>query len=207
VVFRRREKRGWLQLLTELVYPRGGWGRAAQYVRHRLQRLPDTPERISRGIWAGVFVAFSPFFGLHFILAGLLAKVMRGNVLSALMGTFIGNPLTYVPIGLSSLWTGYWLQGAPLRPNVERSFGQMFARAGQDLWQNTVALFTPAQADWRGLIRFYDDVFFPYFVGGLVTGALFATLCYLLFLPLIVAYQKRRRSKLRSKLAQLKKDR
>ena len=205
MVFRRREKRGWLQLLTEFFYPRGGWRRAAQYVKHRLQRLPDTPERICRGIWAGVFVAFTPFFGLHFILAALLARLMRGNVLSSLMGTFFGNPLTYVPIGVSALWTGHWMLGSHLRPQVEDSFGRMFAKAGRDLWGNIRAMFTSEAADWRSLSRFYDEVFWPYMVGGLVTGAITATACYYIFLPLITTYQKRRKAKLRAKLAQLKK--
>ena len=82
-------------MLLEFFYPRGGWYRAAQYVRHRLRRLPDQPQRIARGIWAGVFASFTPFYGLHFLSAFLIAKVMRGNILAAILGTFFGNPITF----------------------------------------------------------------------------------------------------------------
>ena len=88
-----------LRQAADFVYPPGGWGRAFQYVKHRVRRLPDKPERIARGIWAGVFTAFTPFYGLHFIVAVLLARIMNGNMLAALTGTFFGNPLTYFPIG------------------------------------------------------------------------------------------------------------
>lgn len=100
-----------------------GWTRAFHYVKHRVRRLPDTPERIARGIWAGVFTTFTPFYGLHFVVAALVGKAMRGNLLAALMATFFGNPLTYVPIGIASLKTGHWLLGTRMDPEEHRSFG------------------------------------------------------------------------------------
>ena len=100
MVFKRRDRRSALRVVGEALYPRGGWGRAFEYVKHRVRRLPDSPERIARGIWAGVFVTFTPFFGLHFIFAALIARMMQGNILASLMATFFGIPLTYVPIGV-----------------------------------------------------------------------------------------------------------
>ena len=205
MVFKRRDRRPIWQVVADFIYPRGGWARAAQYVKHRLRRLPDTPEKISRGVWAGVFTAFTPFYGLHFVVAALIARVMRGNILAALMGTFFGNPLTYVPIGVVSLETGYWMLGVDRRDEFDVSLGGKFANAGGDLWHNFVSLFTADKMDWHGLHRFYDDVFFPYLVGGIIPGIICATFCYYLSVPLIKAYQKRRRNALRDKLAQLQK--
>jgi len=212
VVFRRRDRRPLWRVLLEFLWPRGGWGRAAQYVRHRVRRLPDTPEKISRGIWAGVFTAFTPFYGLHFIVAGLIAMVMRGNVLAALMATFFGNPLTYLPIAYSALGTGYWLLGTRMDRNllVEGreglcGVGCQFGNAFQDLWHNFMAIFTHEKMDWRGLAEFNEEVFYPYLVGGILPGIVCATICYLLSVPVIRAYQNRRRKQLREKLALLKK--
>ena len=95
MVFKRRTPRTWLQVIAEGFWPRGGWNRAVYYVVHRLRRLPDPPHRIARGIAAGVFVCFTPFFGFHFFLATLLAIIMQGNIFAALMATFVGNPLTF----------------------------------------------------------------------------------------------------------------
>lgn len=187
-----------------MVYPPGGWARAFQYVKHRVRRLPDRPERIARGIWAGVFAAFTPFFGLHFIIAAIIARVMNGNLLAALTGTFIGNPLTYVPIGVISLETGYFLLGTRLRDDTGRSFAGKFVDAWYDLYHNFFALFTDATADWDGLVAFYHEIFFPYLVGGILPGVVTATVCYYLSVPVIRAYQKRRAIRIRKKFDQIK---
>ena len=204
MVFKRRDRRPFWQVVADFVYPRGGWARAFEYVKHRVRRLPDTPEKISRGIWAGVFTTFTPFYGLHFIVAALIAKLMRGNILAALMATFFGNPLTYVPIGVVSLTTGHWLLGSRPEDGIERSLGATFAGAGADLWHNLTAIFTPARADWTQLGEFYREVFFPYMVGGIIPGVICATVSYYLSVPVIAAYQNRRRKKLRAKLDQLR---
>ena len=188
----------------EALWPRGGWGRAATYVKHRLRRLPDTPEKICRGIWAGVFTTFTPFYGLHFIVAAIVAKVMRGNILAALLSTFFGNPLTYVPIGIVSLNTGHWLLGTRPERGFDKGLFEKFGGAGADLWHNFAALFGPKVAHWDRLERFYDEVFFPYMVGGILPGIVVATAMYYLTIPLVRAYQNRRKASLKAKLAQLK---
>ncbi len=193
--------------MFEVIWPRGGWARAAQYVKHRLHRLPDPPDRIARGIFAGVFTTFTPFYGLHFIVAALLALVMRGNVIAAMLSTFFGNPLTYVPIGVVSLQTGYWLLGLEggKAPGEHGRLGDKFVEAGQDLWHNFKAIFTDAQADWSHLRVLYDEVFLPYMIGWIVPGIIAATIAYYISRPLITAYQNRRKGALKEKLAALKK--
>lgn len=190
--------------MLESLWPRGGWGRAFQYVKHRVRRLPDEPERIARGIWAGVFTTFTPFYGLHFIVAGGLATAMRGNILASLMATFFGNPLTYVPIGVISLQTGHWLLGSEMSEEHERSFIGKFADAGGDLWLNLKAVVIGAPQDWRGLSVFFDEIFFPYLIGGIVPGIIAATICYYVSVPLIRAYQHRRKGAIKAKLEVLK---
>lgn len=205
MVFKRRDRRPVWQVVVDFIYPRGGWSRAAQYVKHRVRRLPDTPEKISRGIWAGVFTSFTPFYSLHFLVAFLLARSMRGNVLAALMGTFFGNPLTYVPIAVAALGTGHWLLGTRPVEDVDASLGAKFGAAFGDLWHNFVAMFTIEIADWHGLEIFYYEVFYPYMIGGVIPGIVTATFCYYLSVPLISAYQKNRQKALRTKLASLQK--
>ncbi len=205
MVFKRRDRRSFLRTGWELVFPPGGWARAFQYVKHRVRRLPDTPERIARGIWAGVFTCFSPLFGLHFLFAAVVARIMNGNIFASLMATFFGNPLTYFPIGLVSLKTGHFLMGTELTASVERSFGGKFVDAWRDLKHNFLALFTDRHPDWHGLEVFFDEIFLPYLVGGLIPGAISATVCYMVSVPLIRAYQNGRRRKIRAKFEAIKK--
>ena len=191
-------------MLAEVLYPKGGWKRAFHYVKHRVRRLPDTPERIARGIWVGVFTTFTPFYGLHFLVAALLATIFRGNILASLMATFFGNPLTYVPIGVASLQTGHWILGTEFDEEVDKSLVGKFMAAGGDLKDNLFALFMDQPADWQGLYLFYNEVFYPYMIGGIIPGIITATVCYVLSLPVVRVYQQRRRAKIKAKFEAIK---
>jgi uncharacterized protein (DUF2062 family) len=204
VVFKRRDKLPFWRAIGQFLWPKGGWARAFHYVKHRVRRLPDSPDRIARGIWAGVFTTFTPFYGLHFFVAASIAFLMRGNILASLMATFFGNPLTYVPIGIISLQTGHWVLGTRLTESEKTTFGGAFVDAWRDLTHNFFAIFDEQTADWSGLRVFYDEVFFPYLVGGIFPGVVTATVCYYLSLPVIRAYQKRRRGAIKAKFEALK---
>ncbi|MEM1351208.1 MAG: DUF2062 domain-containing protein [Pseudomonadota bacterium] len=204
MVFKRRDPKSWPRAVLDFLWPKGGWARAFHYVKHRMRRLPDSPERIARGIFAGVFTAFTPFYGLHFFVAAGIAFVIRGNMIAALMATFFGNPVTYVPIGVASLSTGHWLLGTKMGKDVERSFFGKFADAAADLKNNFFAMFNGSHADWTRLEIFYDEVFFPYLIGGVLPGLFFGILCYYLSVPVIRVYQKRRKGMIKSKIAEIK---
>lgn len=204
MVFKRRDQRPWLRILAEGLWPRGGWVRAFHYVKHRMRRLPGTPEQIARGIFAGAFTVFTPFFGLHFVVAAILARVMRGSILAAMLATFLGNPLTYVPIAIISLQTGHFLLGSAPRAAVDDSLFAKFAGAAGDLWHNVLAMFTAERAHWEELSVFYADVFFPWMVGAILPGLICGAVCYYLSVPVIRAYQKGRAARLRKKLDKLR---
>ena len=201
MVFRRRDRRPIWRIIFEFFWPRGGWARAAQYVKHRVRRLPDTPEKIGRGVWAGVFVTFTPFFGLHFIISLLIARLMRGNLVAALLATFFGNPLTYIPIAATSLWFGHWLLGqSPAKIDLNAEISS----AWLDILHNIRAVFTPEAMQWDGLRAFYDTTFFPFMVGSVIPGIVAATIAYYVVVRLIHVYQNRRRKALRQRLGKLK---
>jgi len=194
----KRNPRSYARIVLEFFYPRGGWYRAAQYVIHRVRRLPDPAHRISRGIASGVFVCFTPFFGLHFLSAALIAWVIRGNILAALLATFVGNPITFPLIAELSLSLGSKILGLPIDMHLPQVV-DAFAHAATDIWHNLVAIFTPEQANWEGIARFWHRVMLPYLVGGLAPGAVAATVAYFLTTPLITAYQKARIKRLRKR--------
>jgi uncharacterized protein (DUF2062 family) len=82
----------------------------------RLLALDDPPERTALAFSVGVFIAFSPFLGLHTILATLIAFLFRFNKVAVYSGTFINNPfLTLVPIIIASYAIGAFVLGRPLQ--------------------------------------------------------------------------------------------
>ena len=204
MVFKRRNPRTYLQTLLEGFWPRGGWRRAFHYVRHRIRRLPDKPHRIARGVGAGVFISFTPFFGFHFIGAALIAKLIRGNILAALLGTFFGNPLTTPIIAISSLKFGNWMLGTRFDEGDHDSIAGRFIGAAEDLKHNFFALFSAEHTRWDNLVHFWTDIVLPYFIGGFVPGVIAAVVTYYLSEPIIAAYQKHRRTRLKERFEKLK---
>ncbi|MCB2109573.1 MAG: DUF2062 domain-containing protein [Defluviimonas sp.] len=204
MVFKRRKPRSYSQVVTEAFWPRGGWTRAFHYVKHRIRRLPDDPRRIARGVGAGVFVSFTPFFGLHFVTAVFSAWVVRGNILAALLGTFFGNPITFPVIALASMKLGHMILGTRFDETEHASLFGKFLGAGADLKHNLFAIFTDATTHWGNLYNFWNEVFLPYLVGGLGPGLIAAVVAYYLSEPVIAAYQKHRRKKLRARLEKLR---
>lgn len=191
MVFRRRDSRPVLTLVTEFFFPRGGWKRAIQYIVYRLRRLPDPPHRIARGVLAGVFISFTPLFGFHLMLAAAIAWILRGNVIAALIATFFGNPVTTPLIALSSVELGHWILGGGQPVGIGEIKG-FFTEASLEIWRNVWAIFTSDLASWHHLAGFFRGIFLPYLVGGIGPGLFCGVVCYYLTIPIVHAYQKLR---------------
>lgn len=198
MIFKRRNPRSLLRTIGEFFWPRGGWRRAATYVLHRMRRLPDSPERICIGIAAGSFVSFLPLYGLHFLTAALVAWVLRGNILAALLGTFYGNPVTFPIMAVSALELGHWLLG---NSTMVTFTGAMTAigYASGEITHNLLSFFTGDAAHWNRLGAFFWRVFLPYMLGGVIIGAPSAVAIYFLHLPLVRAYQRGRAKRLKQR--------
>ena len=52
----------------------------------------------AKGLAFGVFCGCFPFFGFQTLLGLFLARVAKGNLFLAAIGTWISNPFTYVPL-------------------------------------------------------------------------------------------------------------
>ncbi|WBU51797.1 DUF2062 domain-containing protein [Paracoccus sp. SCSIO 75233] len=202
-MFKRRKPRSYSQMATELIYPRGGWFRAGQYVLHRLRRLPDQPHRIARGMAAGVFASFTPLFGLHFLAAASAAWVIGGNILAALLATFVGNPLTFPFIAYSSTWLGRRILGTDGKLSPRLILNE-FADAGGQIWQNIRAMFGPEQVHWDRLHSFFQDIFLPYLVGGIIMGILAGIATHYMTVPVIRAYHRRRARRLAKRVEKMR---
>lgn len=211
MVFKRRDPLGWGAWLREQVYPRGGFKRATRYVVHRMRRLPDQPHRVARGVFAGSFIGFLPLPGLQFLAAWGAARLIRGNVLAALLGTFNTNPLTTPPFAVFSVWLGHWMLGIEAPLNGQYILGAL-ENAVHDLWFNVTALFGPEKAQWDGLIQFWNEIYLPWLIGALGPAILISGVAYYVTIPLVAAYQKaraatahergERRRRMRAKLAE-----
>ena len=203
-MFKRRNPIGWWDWLKEQVYPKRGFKRQVVYIWHRLRRLPDPPHRIARGVFAGTFVNFPPILGIQMISAASLAWVMRGNIIAALLATFLSNPVTTPIIAWVSLETGYWILGMDGHVNLEGVYGA-FVGATSDLWNNVLAIFGPEKTHWGGLLQFWRAIYLPYLVGSILPGIATSLVCYWLTIPALTAYQLLRRRRLAARYSALRK--
>jgi uncharacterized protein (DUF2062 family) len=78
--------------------PKSFWHRWRRYWYLRVLRLQDSPAAVARGLSVGVFAGCFPIFGFQTIFGILFAFLVRGNKIAAVAGTWISNPLTYVPL-------------------------------------------------------------------------------------------------------------
>ena len=192
-MFKRRERRSILRFFYEVIFSLKGIKRAIEYVGIRLKRIPDTPHKISLGMSCGIFASFTPLFGLHFLIAGLLSYVLRANVLASLIGTFIGNPITFPIITVFNLKLGEWILGSNEYSSGDG--GKIFEGFLDFIFLIYKSLFTEGSIGENSVPRmneFLYGVFIPYSLGGLILGIFIAVVSYFLLRPLVATYQKKR---------------
>ena len=186
MVFKRKKKQTTIKNLKSLFFPEKGWRRAIDYLSLRIKRLPDTPHRISLGLSFGVFASFSPLFGFHFVLGGLLAYLFSANVFAAILGTFFANPITFPFIATISVKIGNLI--------LDQLSIVKNGRINSDSWEFNSEL-TSLSVFEKFLFEVYFDKFIPYTFGGIFCGIITAFIIYILSKPLINSYQKRKRKR------------
>jgi hypothetical protein len=171
-VFRRRRPHPRLRHLREFLWPSSGWHRSTRYLAHRVRRLPGTPYRIAAGFASGAAMSMTPFIGFHFVLSGLLAWGLRGNILASAFGTVVGNPWTFPFIFVWTYRVGNWMMG---------EFGH------EDLPEELTVSFL-FHHPWR--------VFLPMVLGALPTALVVWGVTYGLVYVAVVSYRGARQKRL-----------
>lgn len=175
-MFKRRNPLPFHQRAGAILWPRGGWRRSGTYVAHRLRRLPGTPYRIAAGFASGAAISFTPFIGLHFVLAVALAALVRGNIIAAAIGTVVGNPWTFPFIWLWTYSLGCWVLGG----------------------HGLTAL--PENLSFQHIFDNPLEVLLPMVVGGIPTAAVAWVVFFWPLQRTVAEYQKARRRRLRKRL-------
>ena len=78
-----------------------------------------TPYFKAKGTAAGVFSGCFPFFGFQTLLGIFLARIIKGNLALAAIGTWVSNPFTYVPLYLFNYKLGAFLLRNPDKINLK----------------------------------------------------------------------------------------
>ena len=193
-MFRRRKQMSVVYQVRSIVWPERGFRRLFSYLFQRVIRLPGTPFSIASGIACGVFASFTPFLGLHFIFAAALALALRGNVLASAIGTFVGNPWTFVPIWLVSYEVGFEIIhiNAGDGSTAQLTIDELLAVMGD------IARFLTFsdKITWFDLKASLELVLIPLLLGGLVLGTLAWLISFCLTYNAVKAWRAHRVRKL-----------
>ena len=144
--------------------------RSISYYKLRLARLPGSNYAISSGFACGAMVSFTPLLGLHFVLAVIFAYLIRGNFIAALIGTVVGNPITFPFIWGLIYKIGTYLTNIKLQKITH-------------------------EINFEMIVNQTYEIFFPMLVGGIIIAPLVWIITYYLIYSFIASFKKRRNKK------------
>lgn len=169
-----------------------GWRRLSTYLLKRLTRLPGTPHNIACGFACGAAISFTPFVGLHIVLGIILAWLLRGHMIAAVVGTVVGNPWTFPFIWLATYKVGQILLGsaeAAPWPAVTM-FKHVVTDLGSLIWptltgEDTAEALRQVMVDLRALI-------WPMLIGSIPIAIIAGFATYFPLAKAIDAFQQAR---------------
>lgn len=129
--------------------------RSFRALLRQVLHLQESPQRTALAFALGVFIAFSPAYGLHTAMVVLCTWLFGLNFLALFTGALINNPWTIIPILGATYWTGALLLGRTDVPNFD--------------WQDL---------SFSGIYQQVLPYATPFILGGLVLSVLGALLSY-----------------------------
>ena len=123
--FGRRDKKPLFNKFKSFIKYIYSFSRTKKYIKLSLKRMKGSPRDLAAGLATGLAISFTPFIGLHTLLAILLAWIIGASMAAAIIGTLFGNPWTFPFIWYLTYELGQFLyQG--LGSNYEEfSFGNI----------------------------------------------------------------------------------
>ena len=76
----------------------------------------------AKGLAIGVFSGCFPFFGFQTLIGVFFAKLAKGNIVLAAIGTWISNPFTYIPLYYFNYKVGSIFFNNSSNEIIEKSF-------------------------------------------------------------------------------------
>ncbi len=162
---------------------------------YKILRIQATPESISRGLAAGVFVGMLPLLPVQTFCAVLLAYLIKGSKIAAAAGTWVSNPLNWVPLYLTFYYLGrkiYHFVNSTILGNVELPF--------------SVPSLDLDHINFVELMDKGPKMLFIMFVGALLLAIPSALVSYFVSVKSIRLYQKNKKARLMKKIKMIERE-
>jgi uncharacterized protein len=122
---------------------------------------------LARGFAIGIFWGMFPLPGVQMLIAAVTAAFLRGSKVAAIAGTWLGNPLTTLPLTALNFHVGQMLLG----------------RTWTQLPENIQTI--------DGFLQLGGEAIGSYLLGCLVMGILCGMVSYVIGIPVVAFFQKR----------------
>jgi uncharacterized protein len=111
----------------------------------KVLRLDDTPPRLAAAYAWGITAGFSPFFGVQYLVAFLVAVVLRLNKLLVLAGLCTNLPWIMVPWYTATTAVAGAVLGVPLPVDLRGEFVALFSQSllARGFWVHLFHLVRP----------------------------------------------------------------
>ncbi|MFN7984244.1 MAG: DUF2062 domain-containing protein [Vicinamibacterales bacterium] len=139
-----------------------------------LLHVHDTPERTAAAYALGVFLGFSPFLGLHTLVAVILAFVLNLNRVAVLMGVYSNLPWIIAGYYAFTTMMGAAILRVTPPPGLSDSLRDLFHQS------ITTSLF------WHDVVRLLRPLLWPYMLGSLIGAAVLAAAAYRVALEFVL---------------------
>ena len=120
--FGRKKKKKLIISIYNFIKIFFAFSRTKKYISLSIKRIKGTPQALSLGLATGIAVSFTPFIGLHSLLAIFISWVVGGSMAAALIGTLFGNPWTFPFIWYLTFEIGQFINYGFLSYEEEFSF-------------------------------------------------------------------------------------
>ena len=84
--------------------------------------MNGSPHELALGLATGLALSFTPFIGLHALLAILISWIIGGSMAAAIIGTLFGNPWTFPFIWILTYEIGQFFNYGLISYTVDFSF-------------------------------------------------------------------------------------
>ena len=120
--FGRKKKKRLIISIYNFIKIFFAFSRTKKYISLSIKRIKGTPQALSLGLATGIAISFTPFIGLHALLAIFISWVIGGSMAAALIGTLFGNPWTFPFIWYFTFEIGQFINYGFLSYEEEFSF-------------------------------------------------------------------------------------
>jgi uncharacterized protein len=131
-----------------------------------LLHVHDTPERTAAAFALGVFLGFSPFLGLHTLIAVLLAFMLDLNRVAVLLGVYSNLPWIMAGYYAFTTMVGAAIVRVKLPPDLREQLGALFE------------LSFRSREFWHEVVRLLHPLLWPYMFGSLIGASVLAVVAY-----------------------------